>query len=73
MAMNDEKRVRCSFCGKSQDQVKRMIAAVGGTVVQLRRVQLGGLTLDPALPAGAFRELTEAELALLQQPGVQLG
>ena len=50
-----------------------MIAAVGGTVVQLRRVQLGGLTLDPALPAGAFRELTEAELALLQQPGVQLG
>ena len=29
MAMNDEKRVRCSFCGKSQDQVKRMIAGPG--------------------------------------------
>ena len=29
MAMNDERRVRCSFCGKHQDQVKRMIAGPG--------------------------------------------
>ena len=66
-------QVRVTLREGKYHQVKRMIAAVGGTVVQLRRVQLGGLTLDPALPAGAFRELTEAELALLQQPGVQLG
>ena len=45
-----------------------MIAAVGGVVVQLRRVQLGGLRLDPALTEGAFRALTERELELLQQP-----
>ena len=45
-----------------------MIAAVGGTVVRLRRVQLGGLGLDPALPAGAFRELRAEELERLQMP-----
>ena len=49
-----------------------MVAAVGATVVRLRRVKLGGLVLDPALPAGAFRELTEQELEQLQQPGEAL-
>ena len=29
MAINDERRIRCSFCGKHQDQVKRMIAGPG--------------------------------------------
>ena len=29
MASNDDRRVRCSFCGKHQDQVKRMIAGPG--------------------------------------------
>ena len=29
MARNDEKSIRCSFCGKHQDQVKRMIAGPG--------------------------------------------
>lgn len=29
MARNDEKNIRCSFCGKHQDQVKRMIAGPG--------------------------------------------
>ncbi|MGI6180829.1 MAG: pseudouridine synthase [Agathobaculum sp.] len=48
-------------------QVKRMIAAVGGTVVRLRRVQIGGLPLDTALKPGEFRMLTEPELVLLRQ------
>ena len=46
-----------------------MIAAVGGVVVRLRRVELGGLTLDPALAPGAFRALTAQELTLLTQQG----
>ena len=50
-------------------QVKRMIAAVGGVVVRLRRVELGGLTLDPTLATGAFRALTTQELTLLTQQG----
>ena len=29
MARNDERNIRCSFCGKHQDQVKRMIAGPG--------------------------------------------
>ena len=29
MANNEDKRIRCSFCGKHQDQVKRMIAGPG--------------------------------------------
>lgn len=61
-------RVRVTLREGKYHQVKRMIAAVGGVVVQLRRVQLGGLRLDPALAQGAFRALTDQELALLQQP-----
>ena len=29
MAKIDEKKLKCSFCGKSQDQVKRLIAGPG--------------------------------------------
>lgn len=67
-----ETRVRVTLREGKYHQVKRMVAAVGGTVVQLRRVQLGGLVLDPTLPAGGFRELNGEELELLQQPGASL-
>lgn len=67
-----ETRVRVTLREGKYHQVKRMVAAVGATVVRLRRVKLGGLVLDPALPAGAFRELTERELEQLQQPGEAL-
>ncbi len=68
LAVGSEQRVRVTLREGKYHQVKRMIAAVGGVVVQLRRVQLGGLRLDPALTEGAFRALTERELELLQQP-----
>ncbi len=42
-------------------QVKRMIAALGNRVVALHRERIGALTLDPGLPAGGYRALTEAE------------
>ena len=61
-------RVRVILREGKYHQVKRMIAAVGGVVVQLRRVQLGGLRLDPALAEGAFRALTDQELMMLQKP-----
>ena len=33
MARNDDKRsIRCSFCGKHQDQVKRLIAGPGAYI-----------------------------------------
>lgn len=64
-----ENWVRVTLREGKYHQVKRMIAAVGGVVVRLRRVELGGLTLDPALAPGAFRALTAQELTLLTQQG----
>jgi len=46
-------------------QVKRMFAAMGNEVVYLKRVAMGALQLDPSLPLGAYRELTQEELELL--------
>ena len=44
-------------------QVKRMLASRGKPVVYLKRLGMGKLKLDPALPAGAWRPLTPEELA----------
>jgi len=46
-------------------QVKRMLKAVGCYVVYLKRISIGGLTLDPTLPPGSWRDLTEVEYHLL--------
>ncbi|MBZ0335086.1 ribosomal small subunit pseudouridine synthase A [Marinobacter sp. JH2] len=43
-------------------QVKRMLAATGNHVKGLHRLQIGEITLDPALEPGQYRELTEEEL-----------
>lgn len=48
-------------------QVKRMFQAVGKRVIYLKRVAMGGLQLDPDLPIGRYRELTEDELNLLRK------
>ena len=48
-------------------QVKRLFAARGVQVVYLKRLQIGALALDPALPCGQWREMTEDEVALLEQ------
>jgi 23S rRNA pseudouridine2605 synthase len=46
-------------------QVRRMLAAVGHTVLSLRRVGLGFLTLGN-LPVGKYRRLNEKEVKRLQ-------
>lgn len=46
-------------------QVKRMLEAVGCTVVFLRRVAFAGLRLDQALAPGEYRPLTREELDIL--------
>lgn len=63
-----ENTVRVILHEGKYHQVKRMIAAVGGTVVGLRRLRIGGLHLDRSLAPGAFRPLTEEELAVLSAP-----
>lgn len=46
-------------------QVKRMLASRGAPVTYLKRLSMGALKLDPSLPAGAFRPLSQGELALI--------
>ncbi|MBQ8588815.1 MAG: rRNA pseudouridine synthase [Clostridia bacterium] len=46
-------------------QVKRMMEAVGNKVIYLKRIKMGSLPLDEALPLGGIRELTEHEVTLL--------
>lgn len=46
-------------------QIKRMLASRGKPVVYLERIQMGPLPLDRELPRGAFRFLTEEEVAEL--------
>lgn len=48
-------------------QVKRMVHAVGGEVIYLKRLSMGNLSLDETLPLGAYRALTAEEIQRLQQ------
>ena len=48
-------------------QVKRMFAAVGKEVTYLKRLSMGPLALDPALPVGAWRRLTAEEIRALTE------
>ncbi len=46
-------------------QVKRMFEKTGKRVIELKRISMGDLLLDPDLAEGEFRELTEQELLSL--------
>lgn len=48
-------------------QIKRMFGVYGAGVNALHREAIGAVALDPALAPGQWRELTAAEVALLQQ------
>lgn len=43
-------------------QIKRMFGAVGKKVLELKRIKIGGLALDPNLPEGQCREISVEEL-----------
>lgn len=47
-------------------QIKRMFEAVGMKVIYLRRLSMGGIVLDEALPCGLWRRLREDEVELLR-------
>ena len=48
-------------------QIKRMLAQLGKPVTYLKRLRMGNLTLDPLLPPGEFRFLTETEQKELEK------
>ena len=44
-----------------------MLAARGKPVTYLKRLSMGPLALDPALPAGAWRLLKDGEIAAFEE------
>lgn len=56
-------RLRLTITEGKYHQVKRMVAAAGNRVEQLRRVAVGGLALPEDLPEGAWRWLAPDEVA----------
>lgn len=48
-------------------QVKRMFEAVNKKVIYLKRISMGTLILDADLELGAYRELSELEIAALKE------
>ena len=43
-------------------QVRRMLASRGKPVQELRRISIGALLLDPTLPSGGWKELSQEDL-----------
>ena len=65
-ASEEESEVRVTIQEGKFHQVKRMFEAVDKKVVYLKRIEFGGLLLDPNLEEGEYRELTKEELELLK-------
>jgi len=49
MPVRPEDKIRCSFCGKSQDQVRKMIAGAGNVYICDECIELCGEILDEEL------------------------
>lgn len=47
-------------------QIKRMFTAIGSEVLFLKRLSMGGITLDRKLATGSYRVLTDDEIAILK-------
>ncbi|MEG0978964.1 MAG: pseudouridine synthase [Oscillospiraceae bacterium] len=58
--------VQIKICEGKYHQIKRMFAAVGNKVTELKRVAMGDLQLDTNLELGKCREITKEELKLVR-------
>ena len=63
----DETLVRLTIREGKFHQVKRMFEALGCRVTYLKRLSMGPLALDPELPCGAARPLTEQEIQAVKE------
>lgn len=66
-ALEDGSRCLVTLREGKYHQVKRMLAARGKPVLELRRLSMGALKLDEGLGAGGWRELTAAEVDALRR------
>lgn len=58
--------VKIQICEGKYHQIKRMFAARGNKVVDLKRIAMGSLALDDSLLSGECREITDSELRLIE-------
>lgn len=71
ISMVEETPEAPAFCAEltltegKRHQIKRMMEAVGCTVVSLKRVSFGCIMLEDSLPVGSFRPLAEEEITSL--------
>ncbi len=63
----DSPLVEIKICEGKYHQIKRMFAAAGNGVIELKRTKMGKLSLDENLAEGECRRLTEAEIALIAE------
>lgn len=66
MEVIDDHHIRLCISEGKYHQVKRMMTSLGNEVVNLHRLQIGGIELDPELEPGDYRPLTKEEIASIQ-------
>ena len=66
MEVIDDHHIRLCISEGKYHQVKRMMTFLGNEVVNLHRLQIGGIELDPELEPGDYRPLTKEEIASIQ-------
>ena len=66
MEVIDDHHIRLTISEGKYHQVKRMMTSLGNEVVNLHRLQIGGIELDPELEPGDYRPLTDEEIASIQ-------
>lgn len=59
--------IQVKICEGKYHQIKRMFAAAGNAVIELKRVQMGGLPLDGNLKAGECRILSDEEVRMIKK------
>lgn len=59
--------IQVIICEGKYHQIKRMFAAAGNAVIELKRVKIGNLPLDESLEAGECRILSEKEVDLIRE------
>ncbi len=67
LADGEKPLVEIKICEGKYHQIKRMFAAAGNGVIELKRTQMGRLTLDPSLKEGECRLLDVHEVQKIEK------
>ncbi len=63
---SDNPLIEIKICEGKYHQIKRMFAAAGNGVIELKRTKMGGLSLDESLAEGECRKLTDKEIVMIE-------